>query len=413
MPSGPTVRVVYERLRDEILDELRDAMPVDAVLFNLHGSMEAVGCPDTEGDLLARARDIVGPNVPIGAELDLHCHPTRAMVNNATALVIYKHWPHIDSGERAAELFEIVAAAAEGRARPVMSVYDTRMIGLFPTEREPMRSFVADMKARETEPAILSISLGHDHPWTDVPELGARVLVITDDDRSYGDAVATELGETLYRLRNEIAWQFSRLDEGLTKALDSPCKPVVLLDMSDNPGGGAPADGTQVLAALIARGVRDACVCLWDPMVAQIAIGAGVGAELDVRLGGKSGRCAGRPLDLPVTVTNIVEGLTQASPVDAGNMGDAAALHHDGIDIVVTTLRAPTHTPECFEKLGIDIASKRLLVAKTLNNARPAFDRVAAEYVWVDSGGACTGDVRRIVFRNYEPDLWPFTETRN
>jgi microcystin degradation protein MlrC len=408
MPSGPTVSATHVQLCDEIIDDLRGALPVDAVLLNLHGSMQAVGCDDTEGDLLTRLRDIVGPEVPIGAVLDLHSHPTAAMLDSTTALVIYKHWPHVDSADRAAELFAIIASAARGECRPVMSVYDTRMIGLFPTEREPMKTFVADMKASESDAHILSVSFAHDHPWTDVPELGARVLVITDHQRSLGDTLAAQFGERVYALREDIAWQFPSLDDGLEEALTSKRAPVVLLDMADNPGGGAPGDGTQVLAALIARGVRDACVCLWDPMAARVAIGAGVGAELDLRVGAKSGAGAGHPLDLHVHVTGVARALTQASLYLAREMGDAAALHYEGIDIVVTTLRASPHTPECFEKLGIKIEDKRLVVVKTLNNARPGFDRVAADYAWVDAGGACNGNVRRIVFKNHEPDLWPF-----
>ncbi|MBM3573173.1 MAG: M81 family metallopeptidase [Alphaproteobacteria bacterium] len=76
-PAGTTVRRIYEELRDDILADLRAAMPVDIVMMSLHGAMVADGYDDCEGDLLQRIRAIVGPNVPVGAELDLHCHITR------------------------------------------------------------------------------------------------------------------------------------------------------------------------------------------------------------------------------------------------------------------------------------------------------------------------------------------------
>ncbi|MFM2210702.1 MAG: hypothetical protein RIQ96_2345, partial [Pseudomonadota bacterium] len=45
-PSGRTVRAVYEELRDQILEDLRAAMPVHVVLLGLHGAMVAEGYDD-------------------------------------------------------------------------------------------------------------------------------------------------------------------------------------------------------------------------------------------------------------------------------------------------------------------------------------------------------------------------------
>ncbi len=60
-PAGLINRQAYESLRDEILDQLTAALPVDAVVMGLHGAMVADGYLDPEGDLLARIRAIVGP----------------------------------------------------------------------------------------------------------------------------------------------------------------------------------------------------------------------------------------------------------------------------------------------------------------------------------------------------------------
>ena len=406
-PSGPTLQGTYERLRDEILAALSAALPVDMVLLNLHGSMEAERCPDTEGDLLARMRDLVGPEVPIGAELDLHSHPTEKMLNNATALIIYKEWPHIDSEARAAELFEIIADAALGKSRPSMSVFNTRMLGLYPTGAEPMRGFVAQLKAVEAQAGVLSVSLAHDHIWTDVPEMGAHLLVVTDQQPRLGESIARELGLTFYGLREAASQRFPSLEEGLRQALAHSKGPVVLVDVPDNPGGGAPGDGTQVLQALL-EARADAAVMLYDPMVAQLAAGAGPGASLQVRLGGKSGRVSGQPLDLAVTVTAVRKALTQQFMGAPVSMGDAVALRCGPVDIVVLSQRSATNTPECYEKLGINPLNKKILVAKTLNNCRPGFDSVAAEYIWVDyPGGCCAGDPREIGLRHIEGPMWP------
>ena len=112
MPGGPTKQRAYEMLRDEILRDLQNALPIDVVLLSLHGSMAAEHCTDTEGDLLQCIRKIVGPRAKIGAVLDLHCHVTPAMLEAATCLVIYKLYPHLDSRDRARDVFRITTAAA-------------------------------------------------------------------------------------------------------------------------------------------------------------------------------------------------------------------------------------------------------------------------------------------------------------
>src|SRR3546814_9352976 len=97
-------------------------MPFDMILLALHGAMVAEGYDDCEGDILARVREIVGPDVPVGAELDLHCHITDMMIRHATALVAYKEYPHVDIPDRAEELFSLIADAAEGKTKPVMEI---------------------------------------------------------------------------------------------------------------------------------------------------------------------------------------------------------------------------------------------------------------------------------------------------
>ena len=93
MPAGITTRHAYETLRDELLQDLRNAGPVDVALFGLHGAMVADGYDDCEGDLLRRAREIVGPDTVIGAELDPHCHLTATMMESADLIVCYKEYP--------------------------------------------------------------------------------------------------------------------------------------------------------------------------------------------------------------------------------------------------------------------------------------------------------------------------------
>ncbi|HBY94617.1 MAG TPA: microcystin LR degradation protein MlrC-like protein [Chloroflexi bacterium] len=414
-PAGFTVRSVYEAFRDEILDDLQRAMPVDMVLLGLHGAMIADGYDDCEGDLIAAVRRIVGPGVPIGAELDPHCHLTQTMVANATALVCYKEYPHTDIVERAEELFHLIADAAMGETRPRMSVFDCRMIGVYHTTREPMKSYVAHLKELEGRDGVLSISVAHCFPWGDIPEMGTRVLVITDDRPDEGAALAEALGRNLFDLRHQLWPDYVNIEAGLDRAVAVEGSPVVIADVSDNAGGGAPGDSTFILKAMLDRGIEAAAVaCIWDPIAVSIAMDAGEGAHLDLRLGGKLGPSSGDPLDLAVTVTKVAHDVTQAFGQGAGRaevrLGNAVAVRANGIDIVLNTIRTQTFSPDCFTKLGIDPQQRRLLVVKSSQHFYAAFAPIAAEVLYVAAPGAIIPNLTEIPYRRIDRNKWPFVE---
>src|SRR5262245_3259957 len=311
-PGGPTVRTVYERLRDEILGDLRAAQPVDAVLVFLHGAMVAEGYDDCEGDVIRRCRAIVGSRIPIGVELDLHCHITPAMVEHATAIVTFKDSPHVDIGDRAADLYRLVMAAARGAVRPVSALYDCRMVGMFRTPVAPVRGFVDRLKAAEGRDGVLAVSFGHGFPWGDVEDVGARILAIPDGDPPQAARLAEAFGRGLCALREQPVTPHLSPDEAIDRARQLGGGPVVLADVADNAGGGAPSDSTFMLERLVARGVRGAAVgCFWDPLAVRFCAEAGVGATFDLRVGGKCGVVSGKPVDLRVTVRNVLPRLIQ------------------------------------------------------------------------------------------------------
>ena len=211
-PAGLTVRSAYEELRQELLDALEAARPVDMVLLPLHGAMVAVGYDDCETDILLRVRDIVGEKTTVGLLLDLHCDVTQEMVDLTDLIVLYKEFPHIDIADRARDLFELTAAAAEGRIEPASSLFDCRMIGSYPTSYGPLRTFVDDMLAQEGNDDLLSLSLVHGFPWADVPTVGTRMLAITNGNQEQADSVAQEWGRRFFSLRHH---HFSRHNTSL------------------------------------------------------------------------------------------------------------------------------------------------------------------------------------------------------
>ncbi|HJQ57001.1 MAG TPA: M81 family metallopeptidase, partial [Vineibacter sp.] len=231
-PAGKTVRKVYEDFRDEIVADLKAALPVDAVLLSLHGAMVAEGYDDAEGDLLAHVRRTVGPDVPIGVELDLHANVGRLKLDNATAIVLFKEYPHIDVADRAVEVFDIIAGALDGKTRPVMGWFDCRMVGLFHTTRQPMRGFVDKCAALEGKDGVLSVSVIHGFPWADVADMGSKILVVTNGDKPRAERLARDLGRTFFDLRHETQPPYTTLEQALTRAQSHNLpKPLVIADV--------------------------------------------------------------------------------------------------------------------------------------------------------------------------------------
>ncbi len=189
-PSGITTRHAYETLREELLGDLRAALPVDMVLLGLHGAMVADGYDDCEGDLLTRVRAIVGPDVVVGAELDPHNHLSQTMLTQANLLVCYKEYPHTDVKERALELVDLCAALVEKRIRPTLAMVDCEMITLIHTSRNPARAFVDRIQSLEGHDGVLSISITHGFPWGDVADMGTKVFVYTDNNPAQAAALA-------------------------------------------------------------------------------------------------------------------------------------------------------------------------------------------------------------------------------
>ena len=411
-PSGLIVRRTYETYRDEILRDLQQALPVDAVMLSLHGAMVADGYDDCQEDLLHRVRAIVGENVFVGCELDLHCHIAPQFVEDTTAFVIFKEYPHIDFAERAEELWALMERTLAGEIKPVISTFDCRMIELFHTTREPMRSFVDGMTALEGKNGVLSVSLAHGFPWANIPHVGARMIVMTDDDKDHGDRLAEELGRKLWTLRNEVVPQVVELDDAIEQALAIDATPVVFGDIADNPGGGAAGDSTFIAHALIKRGITNAAVGgIWDPVAVDICRGAGVGAKFDLRLGGKTGRWSGEPLDLHVTVTGgfdnvLAEGLAGS----ARPMGQTVTLQADGIDYVVHSARTQNFHPSFFANVGIDYMSKKILVVKSMQHFYSNYAAVSDNVLYVSTPGVVDHNIKRLPLERAARPVWPLDD---
>lgn len=409
-PAGRTVRSVYEAFRDEILDDFAGGEPFDLVLLNLHGAMAAEGYDDCEGDLIRRLRDLSKNPVKIGAVLDLHCHLTDEMISQADLLITYKEYPHTDPLDRAQELYDLLLAVAEGKITPTMAAANLPIVNFWATGAQPMRGFVDRMTALERRDAVLSVSFAHGFPWGDVSPGVARTLVVTDDDPELASRMAHDLTQELWGMRREVAFQGTTIDEALD-AVGCGEGLIVIADTADNTGGGAPGDSTFVLARAIERGVRDLALGpLWDPTAAQICHDAGLGAIIDLRVGGKTGPTSGDPLDLRVTVRGLADNLRQTVPHGAGqtiSMGPSAWIEVDGVHIVLCSVRMQTYAPDLFTNIGLPLEAMRFAVVKSTNHFRAGFDRIAVRTIFLLGPGAIAGDFENFSYLKRTNLFWP------
>ena len=408
-PSGRTVQAVYEEFRDQLLDDLRAAMPVDVVQLFLHGAMVAEDCDDCEGDILQRVRALVGPDTAVGAELDLHCHFTEAMRSSADAIVAFKEYPHTDARERALELYRILVDTAQGRVRPTTAVFDCRMVGTWHTPREPMASFVRRLQSFEGRDGVLSVSLGHGFPWGDTADSGARLWVVSDNDEALATRLAGQLGSEFRDLREATSSETTGIDAALDEALQVDGGPVVLADVADNPGGGAPGDSTFILRRMLERGVSDAVLgSFWDLGAVRICSEAGVGTVLDLRVGGKCGPSSGLPVDLRVTVRAVVADHSQDAFGTRAPLGPSVWVEAAGnLHLVLCSQRSQVYGTDLFTGLGVSLADKKLIVVKSSQHFHAAFAPLAREVLYVAAPGALTPDFARIDYRVRSLNYWP------
>ena len=409
-PGGRTVRHVYETLRDTILEDLRAALPVDAVQLLLHGAMAADGYDDCEGDLAARIRDVVGPGVPIGMELDLHCHFTELMRTSSDVIVALKEYPHIDTDERGRELYQILKDTVAGRVRPVCAVFDCKMVGLWHTTREPMQGFVRRMQEAEREPGVLSVSLGHGFPWGDVPQAGAKLWVVTDNDPALAATLAERLGAAFWALRHRIGPEVMDVDAALDLVDSTPgTGPLVLADIADNPGGGAAGDSTFILRRIVERDIANVAIgAFWDLGAVHVCKSAGVGAQIDLRIGGKCGPASGQPLDLRVTVRAVVANHTQSALGTRERLGDCVWVEAaNGLHILLASIRTQTYGLDAFTGMGIGLVDKALVVVKSTQHFHAEFAPLARQVGYVTTPGAMSFDFAAIPYQLRAPDYWP------
>jgi microcystin degradation protein MlrC len=275
-----------------------------------------------------------------------------------------------------------------------------------------MRDFVDRMSAAERDDErVLSLSLIHGFPWGDHERTGTRALAITDNDPVLAEKLAHQFATELWNLREQLRIDYPDIDAALDVAAAEPKGPVVLADVSDNAGGGAPSDTTWFLQAVLQRGLKDVALGIfWDPIALRLCVEAGEGARLRIRVGGKVGPDSGQPVDLAVVVHRIATGKTQDIGGATMSLGTIAWVEADGVHLLINDLRTQVFHPEAFTSLGLDLSSMRIIIVKSTQHFYAGFEPIASRIIHTATPGPMSVEFATIPYRNRDGNYWPRVE---
>jgi microcystin degradation protein MlrC len=346
--------------------------------------------------------------VPVGAVLDPHAHLTPAMVAHADILAFMKEYPHTDWEERKDAVIRVLRGILAGNIIPVPAVVDCRMQGFFPTQTQPMRGFVEGLRALEGQRAVLDISFVHGFPFGDTEHTGSKVLVYANGDAGEAARIAEDLRTRLWSMRRDAMLSLSTLEAALSAMGSSRERPLVVADFADNPGGGAPSDNVSVLRAMVERGLGEVVIGLiCDPQAVRTCHEVGIGGRIDLRIGGKTGRASGLPIDLEVEVLELASDAYMESGEDRYPLGDTAWIRHAGIDIVLSSRRMQLLDPSGLTHLGIDPLKYSTIVVKSSNHFAAGFAQIAGEMMHVSAAGALHTNLINIPYRKLKSRWYP------
>lgn len=416
-PIGMITRDAFDRLVGEMLGMLERQGPWDAVLLANHGAAVSEEFHDVDGEIAARVRTTVGPDVPVGMGMDLHGNITRRMIEQATAVTFYRENPHLDARERGRECAEIVYRTVKGKLRPVMALETPPLVINIVrqhTGSEPLKSLMAECEAQIRRPGMLSASVIQGYPYADVPEMGMSFLAVADGDQALAGEVARRLARRAWELREQLDAKTPSPREALEHAVRAERGPVVLMDVGDNIGGGSTADSTFLLAEARRAGVRSYLQTLYDPEAVQECVRAGVGGELTTRVGGKTDDRHGQPVEVTGTVRVLALGaFEELKPTHGGgryfDQGLTAVLDTtDGHTLVLTSRRAGNTSIQQMYSVGVQPERYKVVVAKGVHSPRPAYEPIAAEIVLVNTPGVTTSDLSYFEYAHRRRPLYPF-----
>jgi microcystin degradation protein MlrC len=413
-PCGYVTRDAFERIAAMLIEDLRAALPVDAVYLSLHGAMVAEHVEDAEGELLQRVRAVVGPEVPVMASLDLHANTTPDMAKVSDGLVAYTTYPHIDMADTGAKAAKLLVEALR-RGRMPAKAY-RQLPYLIPltwqcSTAEPSRGIYGAM-AEMIRGEVASASFTPGFPAADIWHCGPAVFAYGWDERQ-----VTRAADELYRLvmaaEPRYAGTLYSPTDGVREAMrraQSASRPIILADTQDNPGAGGSSDTVGLLAALIRNAAEGAVLgVLHDAEAAMAAHRTGEGNAVTIGVGAKSAGSVEQPIVQRWIVDKLGDGVfTCEGPMARGwklRLGPMALLRSGGVRAVVATRKMQALDQAPFRHLGVEPRRQKILALKSSVHFRADFEPIAADILVVESPGAMIVDPAKLPFRHLRPGI--------
>jgi microcystin degradation protein MlrC len=321
-----TTEAAFNHFLEIMLEDLREAMPVDGVYLALHGAMAVRNVPRPEAEIARRFREVVGADIPIVGSFDLHANEDAEFLRWADMAFITKRYPHYDSylqGERSARA---LVRIARGLYTPTTA---TRKPGVITptvlqwTGQSPSMDIMERARRWESRERDVYVSVAYGFPWADVPDVGATVHVMTNNDQALAEQIADDMSDFIWRVREGLFGDVPERPETATdSALDAFSRgetPVVLADYSDRSG-----DATFTLEQVVDKqmsGVLIATVRDERVIEALAASGAEAGDLFSMEVGGFAAPSSGQPVQVDGTLTYFGEafGYPQVAVVDFGD----------------------------------------------------------------------------------------------
>lgn len=397
------------------------ARGVDGIFLVLHGAMVSESLPDVEGELLARLRALPGAErVPVFGVFDLHANFSPAMAQHTNCLVAYRENPHTDGRESAVRAATLLQRCLETGQVPRMAFASVPVV--WPptgsgTASEPMRGLEAVARRIESGGSgVWSASVVAGFSFADTPDTGVSFIVSTTGSDADARAALAELSSRALRTKELGNVTESPVDEVLAKLLPVPPGLTVIVEPSDNIGGGAPGDGTGLLRAMLSHRLPNCAIAINDPAaVAQLATLA-IGARVTLPIGGKGSRLDAGPLTLEVELLSRRAGHFKLEDKqshlasmcgDAFDMGSCAVVRHGEVTILLTSRKTPPFDLGQWRSQGLEPTSFSFIGVKAAVAHRRVYDPIAARMLWVDTPGPCTSNIRSLPYRRIRRPVYP------
>lgn len=394
----------FEKYSNGIVDDIKKFGPFDGVYLSLHGAMAVTGILKPEAELVRRIRKVVG-DAPIVVTLDLHGNEDHELSDVADAVFIVKRYPHYDTylqGERAAR---VMINIIRGRYRPFMA---TRKPGVITpsvyqgTGISPAMDIMERARRWECQNPGVYVSVAFGFAYADVPDAGATVMVVTNNDRVLADNIADDMSGFIWRNRKEFAGKkLPKTKEGVSMAIAAAKAgktPVVIADHSDRTGG-----STHILEELIQQGAKNFCIATLrdEKAIEEIKAKKEVGDTVSIYVGGYTDKFAGNP----VKIEGKVEFLG-----DYGIRGTVAVLFFgENNRIILTPVLTQVTTPDFLIPLGVKMENIDIIVLKSRVHFRRGFHEtgLAGAIFEVDAPGWGPADLTTLPYENIPKDIYP------